>query len=94
MWPLRRQTRIQIGLGYGLSSLIRCLNILLAHQIRLHEVTCMDGHFSSIIPVAIEVTLTHPGRKKMDALVAALHQVSYGCHEVDGAREVPDSESD
>lgn len=82
MWG-SRLTRIEIGLGYGASSLVRCLNVLLAHRARLHEVTFKAEPFSSVIPIALEVTLARPRRKKMDALVAALNQVSYGCHEVD-----------
>jgi hypothetical protein len=83
MWPIRRQTRIQIGLGYGVSSIIRCLNVLLGHRVQVQELTCKDGHCSSIIPIALEVTIKHPGHKRMETIVAALNQVSYGCREVD-----------
>jgi len=81
MWS-RPLTRVQIGLGYGAAPLVRCLNILLAHNVRIHKVTCNQGHFSSIIPVLLEVAIRHPGRNSMVALIAALNQISYGCREV------------
>lgn len=82
MWSVRRLTQIEILLGYGTSSAIRCVNLLLAHEVVLKEVVCKPENASSIIPLMLQVTLRHPGEQKMRAIVSALNQISYGCREV------------
>jgi hypothetical protein len=81
---LRRQrtARVQFGLGHGAKSLIRCINLLIAHHICIQSLTCKEERFSPLIPVAIEVTMKNPGRKKMKAILSALNEITYGCREL------------
>jgi hypothetical protein len=83
MWGVRRLTRIQINLGHGALPLIGCLNILVTHRVRVERLACRDPRPSSLVPIALEVTVRHPGRKKLDIVIAALNRNSYGCHEVE-----------
>jgi hypothetical protein len=82
IWGSRSVARIEIRLGYGLDSLIRCLNTLILQDVCIRELHRNDRQTSSIVPIAIQVTMRHPGRKKLEDLIVELDRISYGCHEI------------
>lgn len=82
MWPLRSSTRLRIDLGYGTGSLIRCINLLIKHCVRFEEIKVdSERSYSALGPTAIEVTIRHPGKKRIKTAIAALNRSSFGCRE-------------
>jgi hypothetical protein len=82
IWFSRSTVRLQLHLGYSPASWVRCMNLLIQHRVRLLELwTEVEQSPFGIGPNPIEVTLRHPGRKQLDAVIAELNRASFGCRE-------------
>jgi hypothetical protein len=78
----RPPVQLRVNLGYGLNSWIRCMNLLIEHRIHLVNLKAdEDRPQFAVGPIAIEMTLRHPGRKRLRALISALNRSTYGCRE-------------
>ncbi len=82
LWSSRSTVRLRLHLGYSPGSWVRCMNLLILHRIHLVELKT-EGERSpfSIGPNPIEITLRHPGRTKLDLVIADLNRASLGCRE-------------
>jgi hypothetical protein len=62
IWPSRSIVRLRISLGYSPGSWIRCMNLLIEHDVHLLELnTEGDRSHYAVGPSAIEMTLRYPG---------------------------------
>jgi hypothetical protein len=58
------------------------MNLLIEHRIHLVNLKAdEDRPQFAVGPIAIEMTLRHPGRKRLRALISALNRSTYGCRE-------------
>jgi hypothetical protein len=82
LWNSRSSVQLRVNLGHGLHSWIRCMNLLIEHRVHLLKLKADEGRPQpSVGPIAIEMTLRHPGRKKLQVLISALNRSTYGCRE-------------
>jgi hypothetical protein len=89
IWSPRSTVRLRINLGYSPVSWIRCMNLLIKHRIRLLELKAEEERSHDAVgPSAIEMTLQHPGRKKLDTVIMDLNRASFGCREISPSDEM------
>jgi hypothetical protein len=82
IWHLRSPVQLKVNLGHGLNTWIRCMNLLIEHRICLLKLKAdEDRPQIAVGPIAIEMTLRHPGRKRLRALISALNRSTDGCRE-------------
>jgi hypothetical protein len=82
LWSLRPPVQLRVNLGHGLNSWIRCMNLLIEHRIRLLKLIADEERPQfSVGPISIQMTLRHPGRKRLRALISDLNRSTYGCRE-------------
>jgi hypothetical protein len=82
IWHLRSAVQLRVNLGHGLNSWIRCMNLLIEHRIQLLKLNADEDPSHFIVgPTSIQMTLRHPGRKRLRALISALNRSTYGCRE-------------
>jgi hypothetical protein len=69
------------------------MNLLIEHHVRLLELkTEGDRSHYAAGPSDIEMTLRYPGRRRLEAVVAALNRASFGCREVYPSTDVSEKE--
>jgi hypothetical protein len=82
IWYLLPPVQLKVNLGHGLNSWIRCMNILIEHRICLLKLKADEDRPSlAVAPISIQMTLHHPGRKRLRTLISALNRSTYGCCE-------------
>jgi hypothetical protein len=58
------------------------MNLLIEHRIRLLKLIADEERPQfSVGPISIQMTLRHPGRKRLRALISDLNRSTYGCRE-------------
>lgn len=85
---LRPPVQLKVNLGHGFNSWIRCMNLLIEHRIQLLRLKADEDppHFT-VGPTSIQMTLRHPGRKRLRALISALNRSTYGCREEEPSQQ-------
>jgi hypothetical protein len=73
--------QLRVNLGHGLNSWIRCMNLLIEHRFQLLNLKADEGRPFAVGPISIQMTLHHPGRKRLRTLISALNRSTYGCCE-------------
>ena len=81
LWHSRPPVQLRVNLGYGFNSWIGCMNLLIEHRVQLLKLRAEEDRSQFLGPVPIEMTLRHPGRKRLRALISALNRSTYGCRE-------------
>jgi len=79
-WSSHPPVQLKVNLGHGLNSWIHCVNLLLEHRIQLLKFKA-DEDRPYLGPIAIQISLRHPGRKRLRVLISALNRSTYGCRE-------------
>jgi hypothetical protein len=82
MWGHGRPICLEIALGYSVDTCIKCLAILVEHEMRIVDLRLLAKGQASAIPIRIQVTVRHPGRKRLSVVIRAVDEVSYGCRAV------------
>jgi hypothetical protein len=77
----RASVQLRVRLGHGFNSWIRCINLLLDHHVHLLKLETDEGRPSAVGPISVQMTLRHPGRKRLQTLISALNRSTYGCFE-------------
>jgi hypothetical protein len=58
------------------------MDVLIEHRIHLLKMKAdEDRPPFAVAPISIQMTLRHPGRKRLRALISALNRSTYGCRE-------------
>jgi hypothetical protein len=82
LWGSGRPIRLELALGYGAEPLVRSLSILIENRVRIMNLYHLEKGYRSTIPVRIELTIRHPGKRRLAMIIKAMDGVSYGCHEL------------
>jgi hypothetical protein len=82
LWSLRPPVQLRVNLGRGFNSWIRCMNLLIEHRIQLVNLKAdEERQHGTVGPISIQMTLRHPGRKRLRSFISALNRSTYGCRE-------------
>ncbi len=81
-WQPRSTVTLRVLLGYNLGSWAQCVNILIEHKVRPVKFTLNDDLPRTIGAGVVKMTLFDPGERKLNAVVAALNNASFGCSHV------------
>ena len=83
LWNLHPPpVQLRVNIGHDLNSWIRCMNLLIEHRIQLLKLKADENrpHFA-VGPISIQMTLRHPGGRRLRSLISALNRSTYGCRE-------------